>query len=135
MACARKGVGGGLNRSPARHSVVVYCGDNDQARHRRAPTQHYNNTSIRFLIHAAELRGKKSVALLLGTFVLGAMNSYREARRRLRPVRDALRQASSALLRERARRRFAASDLPRSHGLSAPLIVSLTSYPPRFPTL
>jgi hypothetical protein len=73
--------------------------------------------------------------LLSGTFVFGAAGSYREVRRRLRPVREVFRQASSALLRERARRRFSAGDVRRSHGLSAPLIVSLTSYPPRFPTL
>jgi hypothetical protein len=60
---------------------------------------------------------------------------FREARRKLRPVRAALRKISSAFLRERARRRFAAQDRPQPHGLPGPLVVSLTSYPPRFPTL
>lgn len=63
--------------------------------------------------------------------------AYREMRRRLRPTRAAWRNVHGALLqrwtdhawRTRARR------CAQPHSLDRPLIVSLTSYPPRFATL
>ncbi len=64
------------------------------------------------------------------------VRAYRETRKRLRPVRAAWRDAQGSALRLRtAYAWLTPRPAPRAHGLPRPLIVSLTSYPPRFATL
>lgn len=56
-------------------------------------------------------------------------------RSRLRPLRAAARSMHGGLLQLVTDARWRAGDLQRPHALPAPLIVSLTSYPPRFAAL
>lgn len=58
-----------------------------------------------------------------------------ELRSRLRPLHGGFRDVPGMLMERRALKRWDDRVAGRPHGLPKPLIVSLTSYPPRFPTL
>src|SRR5262249_15606303 len=58
-----------------------------------------------------------------------------ELRSRLRPLRGGFRDVPGLLMERHALKRWNERIAGRPHGLPRPLIVSLTSYPPRFPTL
>lgn len=60
---------------------------------------------------------------------------YYRTRSRLRPVRAAWRHAHATLLLRLVERRWRRRRPQTPHGLPAPLMVSLTSYPPRFHAL
>lgn len=64
----------------------------------------------------------------------GIPNLYRAVRARLRPVRAACRDLHGLWLRHEATS-ATASNRSERHALPGELVVSLTSYPPRFPTL
>lgn len=64
-----------------------------------------------------------------------AMRAYLALRSTLRPFRAQLRDLQGAALGLLIDNRWRAPLEQRSHGLPGELIVSLTSYPPRFPTL
>jgi len=64
-----------------------------------------------------------------------AAQMYRAARSTLRPLRSAARDIAGALLRLWVTFQWRRRRAGDAHTLPAPLIVSLTSYPARFPTL
>lgn len=64
-----------------------------------------------------------------------AARIYRTIRSHLRPLRQCARDAAGALHVQRVHTRWSRRRGATPHTLPGPLIVSLTSYPPRFPTL
>jgi hypothetical protein len=67
--------------------------------------------------------------------MLPLVGLYRGARTRLRPLRARARRAHGHLLAAHANAQFEREAAKVPHQLAAPLIVSFTSYPPRFATL
>ena len=78
---------------------------------------------------------ERAKAGLMRTFAGWKATLAGELRSKLRPLHGGFRDVPGVLMQHHAQKRWDERVPGRAHGLAHPLIVSLTSYPPRFPTL